>query len=89
MAISDANKPFQWTASVLGSPPQPVSYVWEITPNGINNWTQVGTGNSYSIPSTIHIPLSPTPCWFTLRVTVTDANGGTNSFALNVNVFPC
>lgn len=75
--------PYQWNAVISGTASN-VSYVWETSPNGLNNWTQVGTGSTF-------FTLNPGafPCWFVLKVTATDANGNVKSYNQVITRNPC
>jgi hypothetical protein len=47
----------------------PLTYLWEISPTGYGNWTQVSTSSSYVLMN----PNTFSSDWITIRLTITDA----------------
>lgn len=82
--VINNNMASTWTTPVPVNAVLPVSYLWEYSDNGINNWTQLGTSSSLTVndPSTL-------PCFFILRVTVTDANNMADTCFIYVVKQPC
>jgi hypothetical protein len=63
--------PYQAVITATPSVVYPVTYIWETSPIGAGNWTQVSTNNSFVLTNPASLPNYLT----TLRVTVADGAG--------------
>lgn len=77
--------PYQAVVTATPAVVYPLSYVWEISPIGVGNWTVVSTSNSYVITNPANLP----NYWITIRLTVTDAANNTSVGFLEVKRIDC
>lgn len=69
----------------------PLTYKWEISLNGVSNWTQIGSNATLPLTSNL-VPTLPggiqAPSFF-LRVTITDFGGKKGSDQMEVTMLDC